>query len=30
MELEVARPDGERIGAYQLRLGEKPRLVKCY
>jgi hypothetical protein len=30
MELEVVRPDGERIGPYQLRLGERPRLFKCY
>jgi hypothetical protein len=29
MDLEVVRLGGERVGSYQLRLGELPRLVKC-
>jgi hypothetical protein len=29
MELEVVQENGERIGPFHLRLGERPRLVKC-
>jgi hypothetical protein len=29
LDLEVVRQDGERLGPFRLRLGEKPKLVKC-
>ena len=29
LDLEVLRPDGERLGPFRLNIGERPKLFKC-
>ena len=29
LDLEILRPDGERLGPFRLNIGERPKLFKC-
>jgi len=30
LDLEIVREDGERLGPFRLKLGERPKLFKCF